>query len=295
MNNMSDIYVLGSMNMDMTVVSTRFPQLGETINGDSFSTAHGGKGANQAVAAARLGANVRMCACIGKDFYGKELKEALNDEGINTDYIFESDSSTGVALITLVQGDNTIIVAKGANGNVTINQADEFLKNAKKNDILLVQLETDFEVVRYALKLAKTKEMVTVLNPAPADSRSEELCGLCDYVIPNETELKTISGSDNIEYSLRIINEKYGCKPIATLGSQGCAYLTEGNVVYIPCEKVKAVDTTGAGDTFCGAFCVALSQGKSIDECLRFALKCATLSVTKKGAQPSIPYLKDLI
>ena len=141
---MNDIYVLGSMNMDMTVVSSRFPILGETINGQSFSTAHGGKGANQAVAAARLGANVHMCACIGKDVYGKELKNALFDEGINTDYILETESSTGVAFITLVDGDNTIIVAKGANADVSCEQAEKFLENANEGDILLVQLETVF-------------------------------------------------------------------------------------------------------------------------------------------------------
>ena len=291
---MSDIYVLGSMNMDMTVVSPRFPVLGETINGQSFSTAHGGKGANQAVAAARLGANVNMCACIGKDVYGKELKNALDDEGINTEYVLETGSSTGVAFITLVDGDNTIIVVKGANANVTCSQADEFLVNAKEGDVLLVQLETDFETVEYALKLAKSKDMISVLNPAPADSDSYRLCEYCDYVIPNETELKTITGSDDIAVSLKTIKEKYGCIPVATLGSQGCAYYSDDSVKYLPCEKVRAVDTTGAGDTFCGAFCTALSEGKPIAECLNFALKCATLSVTRKGAQPSIPYINEI-
>ena len=291
---MSDIYVLGSMNMDMTVVSPRFPELGETINGMSFSTAHGGKGANQAVAAARLGAKVNMCACIGKDVYGKELKDALDDEGINTDYVLESDSSTGVAFITLVDGDNTIIVAKGANADVSLKQADLFLGTAKCGDILLVQLETDFDTVSHALQLAKSKGMVTVLNPAPADSESYRLCEYCDYVIPNETELKTITGSDSIEYSLKMINEKYGCVPIATLGSQGCAYYNGNSVEFIACEKVTAVDTTGAGDTFCGAFCTSLANAEPVDNCLKFALKCATLSVTRKGAQPSIPYLDEI-
>ena len=291
---MSDIYVLGSMNMDMTVVSPRFPKLGETINGMSFSTAHGGKGANQAVAAARLGAKVNMCACIGKDVYGKELKDALDDEGINTDYVLESGSSTGVAFITLVDGDNTIIVAKGANADVSLKQADLFLGTAKRGDILLVQLETDFDTVSHALQLAKSKGMVTVLNPAPADSESYRLCEYCDYVIPNETELKTITGSDSIEYSLKMINEKYGCVPIATLGSQGCAYYNGNSVEFIACEKVTAVDTTGAGDTFCGAFCTSLANAEPVDDCLKFALKCATLSVTRKGAQPSIPYLDEI-
>ncbi|MBQ6264356.1 MAG: ribokinase [Clostridia bacterium] len=291
---MSDIYVLGSMNMDMTVVSPRFPKLGETINGHSFSTAHGGKGANQAVAAARLGANVSMCACIGKDANGKELKESLEYEGINTDYVFESDSSTGAAVITLVDGDNTIIVAKGANADVTCRQAELFLDKAKPGDILLVQLETDFKTVEYALKLAKSKKMITVLNPAPADPECSALCEFCDYIIPNETELKTITGNDDIEFSIRKIKDNYSCIPVATLGSQGCAFYRNESVVFLPCEKVKAVDTTGAGDTFCGAFCVALSNDEPIENCLKFALKCATLSVTKTGAQPSIPFLKDI-
>ncbi|MBR4241807.1 MAG: ribokinase [Eubacterium sp.] len=291
---MSDIYVLGSMNMDMTVVSPRFPELGETINGYSFSTAHGGKGANQAVAAARLGAKVNMCACIGKDANGNELKNALNDEGINTDYVFESDCATGAAVITLVDGDNTIIVAKGANAEVSIHQAVFFLKDSKPGDILLTQLETDFETVKFALQTAKNKKMITVLNPAPADSDSSLLCEYCDYIIPNETELRTISASEDIDYSLKLIKDKFGCFPIATLGSQGCAFYSENGVKYLPCEKVKAVDTTGAGDTFCGAFCTALSNGWQTEDCLKFALKCATISVTRKGAQPSIPYLKEI-
>ena len=174
------------MNMDMTVVASRFPELGETVNGQSFSTAYGGKGANQAVAAARLGANVKMCACKGKDVYGEELKKALENDGVNTDFVYESGSSTGVAVITLVDGDNTIIVAKGANADVSIKQAELFLKNAKLGDILLAQLETDFETVEYALKTAKINKMITVLNPAPADALSSSLCEYCDYIIPNE-------------------------------------------------------------------------------------------------------------
>ena len=291
---MSDIYVIGRMNMDMTVVASRFPELGETVNGQSFSTAYGGKGANQAVAAARLGANVKMCACTGKDVYGEELKKALENDGVNTDFVYESGSSTGVAVITLVDGDNTIIVAKGANADVSIKQAELFLKNAKPGDILLAQLETDFETVEYALKTAKINKMITVLNPAPADALSSSLCEYCDYIIPNETELKTITSNADIDFSLKLIKEKYGCVPIVTLGSEGCAYYSENGVNHLPCSKVKAVDTTGAGDTFCGAFCAALSKGSQIEDCLKFALKCATLSVTRKGAQPSLPYLSEI-
>ena len=291
---MSRVFVLGSINSDITVSTSRFPKIGETVTGDGFSTADGGKGANQAVACARTGGNVLLCGCVGKDSFGKALKKSLADEGINTGYIYETDTSTGVAVITLYNGDNTIIVSRGANACVSVEQAKAFLENAEKGDILLSQLETDFDTVKFALAEAKDKGMITVLNPAPADERAGGFCSLCDYMIPNETELETITGTDIIEEGLRILKEKGVAVPVVTLGGDGCSYIIDNQVIHKPCAKVKAVDTTGAGDTFCGSFCSELSRGKGFEKCIETALKCASISVTRKGAQPSIPYLSEI-
>lgn len=291
---MKSIYIIGSLNMDMTVKAQRLPVIGESLVGSSFVTAHGGKGANQAVAAARLGSNVKMCGCVGKDSFGKELKGSLADEGINTDFVFDADISTGVAVITVVNGNNAIVVDPGANGKVTAQQALSFLSDAKKGDILLVQLETDFDAVKKALSFAKEKGMLVVVNPAPAHKRAAELCEYSDCFIPNETELEAITGTSDTENGLNILKDMGTKIPAVTLGGEGCAYLLDGKIIYKKCEKVVTVDTTGAGDTFCGGLCTGLSEDKSFEEAVELALKAATLSVTRRGAQPSIPYRNEI-
>lgn len=288
------IFVIGSMNMDMTVESSRMPAMGETITGGNFVTAHGGKGANQAVAAARLGGKVGMCACIGRDSFGNELKSSLDDEGIDTSFVLECGEATGVAVITIINSDNTIIVARGANACVSRKQAEEFLKDAKPGDILLVQLETDFDTVEFALSLAKEKGMTTVVNPAPADANAMRMCRYADIIIPNETELSVMTGTGDVEEGLLRMKEAGARIPAATLGSKGCAVYIDGRTEYIPSPKVAAVDTTGAGDTFCGALCASISNGLELMDGFRFAVKAASVSVTKRGAQPSIPYIKDV-
>lgn len=291
---MSSIYIIGSMNMDLVVNAPRFPVQGESLVGSDFSTAHGGKGANQAVAAARLGGKVKMCATVGRDAFGRELKDALTAEGMDTSAVLENSNSTGVALITVAGGDNHIVVVPGANGDMTARRALNFLEDARAGDVLLVQLETDFEAVKAAVAAAKQKGMVTIVNPAPADARAEALCGDCDYMIPNETELSAVTGTEDPEKGLPILYEKGVKTPIVTLGGQGCAYYDGKAVRFVPCPKAKAVDTTGAGDTFCGALAEGLAAGKPFEDALQRALRAASLSVTRKGAQPSIPYAKEI-
>lgn len=292
---MRSIYVVGSLNMDMTVTAQRMPAMGETITGSGFSTAHGGKGANQAVAAARLGGRVKMCGCVGEDGFGEALTASLAREGIDTDFVEKiAGISTGVAVITVVNGDNSIVVSKGANARVTAAQVRGFLDSAQSGDILLVQLETDFEAVREALSLAADKEMLRVVNPAPSVLNAAELCSLADIMIPNETELFAMTETQDIGAGLEKIASLGARTAIATLGSKGCAYFEGGAVAYKSCPPAKAVDTTGAGDTFCGALCAELSRGAALEAAIDFALRAATLSVTRAGAQPSIPRLDEL-
>lgn len=291
---MSDIYIIGSMNMDLVVNASRFPVQGESLVGDTFATAHGGKGANQAVAATRLGGRVKMCATVGKDAFGRELKDSLTAEGMNTEAVLETENSTGVALITVAGGDNHIVVVPGANGDMTVERALAFIDGACAGDVLLVQLETDFEAVKMAVKTAKQKGMVTMVNPAPANQRAGELCEISDYMIPNETELFAVAGTEDPAVGLRILYEKGVKMPIATLGAQGCAYYDGVSVQFVPCPKAKAVDTTGAGDTFCGALAQGIAADVPFEAALRRALQAASLSVTRKGAQPSIPYANEI-
>lgn len=291
---MNNIYILGSINMDLTVSADRFPAVGESLNADDFYTAHGGKGANQAVAAARLGGKVRMCGCVGSDSFGDELVESLKAEGIDTDFIYRADAPTGVAVITVAHGDNMIAVCRGANGCVTEKQVDDFLTSADAGDIFLTQLETDISVTRYALKKAEEKGMFTVLNPAPVDLSAAEFYKSAKCVIPNETELKALTGTEDEEKGLEVLYRSGVELPLATLGSRGCAGFFEGKVRYFDAVRVSSVDPTAAGDTFCGALCTGIASGMNNQQAIAFAMKAAAISVTRKGAQPSIPYLSEI-
>lgn len=295
------IVVLGSCNTDMVIKSDRLPVPGETILGGTFMMNPGGKGANQAVAAARLGGNITFITKTGNDLFGRQSIELYNDENINTDYIYsDPDLPSGVALISVdTNGENCIVVASGANG--TLNTKD--LENASNiicsAEILLMQLEIPIETVEYAAKIANENGVKVILNPAPAQALTNELLSNIYLLIPNKTEAEILSGIkvtnwESAKTAADIICTKGVKTVVITLGAMG-ALLKEGNKYYeIPSTPVQPVDTTAAGDTFCGAISVAISEGKELLEAIKFANKCAAISVTRMGAQTSIPYRKEV-
>ncbi|HQB27448.1 MAG TPA: ribokinase [Paludibacter sp.] len=295
------IVVIGSCNTDMVVKTNRLPIPGETVLGGAFMINPGGKGANQAVAIARLGGNVTFISKTGNDLFGKQSIERYKEERINTDFIFsDKDLPSGVALITVdTHGENCIVVASGANGSLSpkdIEKARNVIENA---DILLMQLEVPMDTVEYAAKLAHEKGIKVVLNPAPAAFLSNELLKCLYAIIPNKTEAEMLSGIkvsdlETAKQAADIIAAKGVDKVVITLGSKG-ALIKDGDVYsFIPADKVEAVDTTAAGDTFCGAFCVGISEGLSIEDAVRMATKAAGITVTREGAQAAIPYRKEI-
>lgn len=299
--NSKKIVVVGSCNTDMVVKSDRLPVPGETVLGGAFMMNPGGKGANQAVAIARMGGNVTFISKTGNDLFGRQSVEMYGDENIVTDYIFSDQHlPSGVALITVDRnGENCIVVASGANGSLSpkdIEKAKNVIENA---DILLMQLEVPMDTVEYAAKLAYEKGVKVVLNPAPAAFLSNDLLHCLYTIIPNKTEAEMLSGIkvsdlETAKQSADIIAAKGVDKVVITLGSKG-ALIKDGDVYsFIPADKVEAVDTTAAGDTFCGAFCVGISEGLSIEDAVRMATKAAGITVTREGAQAAIPYRKEI-
>ena len=299
MNN-KRILVIGSSNTDMTAKTQELPRPGETVLGGVFTMGAGGKGANQAVAAQRLGGDVQFICKVGKDMFGDNAIAQYEKEGLDTSGILRSQLPSGVALIYVdSHAENCIVVASGANGDLL--EADiEASKQAILNcGILLLQLESPIPSVLKAAKMAHEAGATVVLNPAPACALPEELFRYIDLFIPNETELSTFSGLpvNNAEEAFKAakaMQAKGVGKLIVTMGSKG-ALICEGSTSdFVPAHKVKAVDTTAAGDTFCGALCVAISEGKSLKEAAEFACAASALTVQKMGAQNSIPFRKDI-
>ena len=285
---MKKIYVTGSINTDFVISAPYMPVGGETLTGSGFFTANGGKGANQAVAARRLGGNVKMCACVGDDLFGQETLKAFEKEGIDVSHIRTVKGvPTGTAVIVVTNGENRIILDKGANGELTQKDIDDFLLDAKEGDVYLTQLENPIEVIGYGLKKAKEKGMFVVLNPAPANVGIQPYLGYCDLITPNETELEILGGKEKILSSTQ-------ATLLVTLGSKGFAICDKNSEKTYPCMKIKAVDTTAAGDTLCGGLCAKLAQGESLETSACFGSKSATIACTRKGAQPSIPTAKEV-
>lgn len=295
------IIVIGSCNTDMVINANHLPVPGETVMGGEFIMNSGGKGANQAVAVARLQGNVYFIAKTGNDLFGRRSIEQYKDEGIHVEYI-SSDASlpSGVALIIVdEQGENCIAVASGANGLLCPQDIEKAHAIIEEGDLLLMQLEIPMETVEYAARIAKQKGKRVVLNPAPARALSAELLSNLYMIVPNESEAEFLSGIKVVDWesarkATDIISDK-GVEVVAiTLGAKG-AFIKEGNKYYeVTNNKVKAIDTTAAGDTFCGALCVALAEDKSVLDAVRFACKCASVTVTRAGAQSSLPYRKEI-
>ncbi len=297
---MSKIYIIGSINMDLVVSTDIVPSRGMTVSGYGFMTNPGGKGANQAVAAAKSGGDVKMVGCVGNAF-GEELCATLEGYGVDCRFVARhADVSSGIAVIILSQGDNRIILDSGANGRVDEKLIDRALATAQPGDYLIVQLEIPVESVAYALKEAKAKGMVTMLNPAPAKTLPAGAFGYVDYFVPNQTEAEFYTGI--LPQSLQQADAVCGKfremgihNTIITMGSLGAYCHLEQKVFFSPSFPVKAVDTTAAGDTFVGAFVTRIAGGEDPELAAKYANKASSLTVMRSGAQQSIPYENEVI
>jgi ribokinase len=288
---MYDIVVVGSINADLVFEADKRPNPGETLIGKDFKTVPGGKGANQAIAASRLGAKVAMMGCLGEDQNGIFLEENLKVNKVETKFIKKVKGvPSGVAGITLAEGDNSIIVVPGANYEVDKTYIDKNIEVIKSAKIVLLQLEIPIEVVEYVIDICSKNKVKTILNPAPIQKLKEDTLEKLDYLTPNEHEFEILYGSKREEEMLK----KHKNKLIITKGSEGVSFSDGDKVINIPSNKVEVVDTTGAGDTFNGSFAYSLVKGMSIKESIEFANKAAAISVTKFGAQGGMPTLKEL-
>ncbi|MEK4027617.1 ribokinase [Pseudobacillus sp. FSL P4-0506] len=288
---MVKVAVIGSSSMDLVVTSAKRPEAGETVLGESFKTVPGGKGANQAVAAARLGAEVYMVGCVGNDHYGKEILKNFADNQVRINYVEPvTEMESGTAHIILAEGDNSIVVVKGANDAVTPAYVKHAKRAIEQADIVLIQQEIPEETVEYVADLCHELGVPLLLNPAPARPISENVIEKAAYITPNEHEAALLFAGISAGEALT----KYPEKLFITEGKRGVRYFNGKSEVLIPSYAVEVVDTTGAGDTFNAALAVALAEGKTIEESLRFANRAASLSVMKFGAQGGMPLRKEV-
>jgi len=295
------IVVVGSSNTDMIIKVPRIPKPGETILGGKFNTAAGGKGANQAVAAARAGGKVTFVTRIGDDMFGIQAKEGFEKDNINVDHVLtDTEEPSGIALIFVDdKGENSIAVASGANACLSIKDVDNARSAIISADVLLMQLETPIDTIRAAVKIAQESDANIILNPAPAQPLDDNLLSNIDILTPNETEAELLTGikvtdMESARKAGKNLLEKGLDTVIITLGSQGALLVTANMTELISGFEVDAVDTTAAGDTFNGTFAVGLAEGKELEESIRFANAAAALSVTKLGAQSSVPIRNDI-
>jgi len=294
---MKRILVLGSLNIDLVQRVPRMPALGETLRGNNLSIFVGGKGANQACAAARLGGQVQMAGKVGNDIFADRLLRELQDSGVNTTLVRGSQAQSGSAMIfVLPNGENAIVISPGANADIPIDLALEAIADLRAGDLLLCQLEIPLETVRAAIKTAHERNVVTILDPAPACSLSDELLSCVDILTPNQTETAILLGDVSppidfaqAELAARKLQAKGARRVIVKMGPRGCFLVDEATSVSKPGFRVQVADTTAAGDTFNGGLAAALAQGAELGDAALFANAAAALSVTKPGAIPSIP------
>ncbi len=290
---MSNVLVIGSLNADLVVKSPRFPQPGETISGDDLQIIPGGKGANQAVAAARQGVKTTMVGRVGSDSFGPFLVENLKSNNVDTSQVLKTDSATGTAIIVVdANGQNSIVLSPGANGMVT--PADVDSASFSNSGLLLLQLEIPTPTVLRAAQRAREHGMQVILNPAPAKPLPAELLFNVDILIPNESELALLTGlpvtdASSAEVAAKEILKQGVKTVIVTLGSKGALLVTAIQVKHVDTYKVNVVDTTAAGDAFIGGFASAILSGKSLEDSVRYGCACGALATTKFGAQPSLP------
>jgi ribokinase len=296
------IIVVGSSNMDMVVKTEHIPVPGETVLSGSFFMNAGGKGANQAVSVARLGGEVVFITKLGNDIFGKQFSRLYNDEGIDTSFIVsDEDLPSGVALITVDKsGENSIVVASGANAHLHFSDIKPALNAIAKAGIVLLQLEIPMDTVNEVVRFAFANGVKVILNPAPANTLSQELLDGLDILTPNKTEAGMLSGLNvnNIESAKKAAKAicNRGVKNVVvTMGDLGAVICQQGKCSVVSAQKVETIDTTAAGDVFNGALAVALSEDKSLEEAVEFASEAAAISVTRMGAQSSIPYRNELL
>ncbi len=289
---MKNIFILGSLNTDLVIKSPYMPKNGETLTGNGFKINFGGKGANQATAAGKLGAKVFMGGVVGNDSFGTDMLSNLKAQNVNVDNIRTANTNSGTAVIIVVDGDNRIILDGGANNELTLSDAETLLQHATEGDIFITQLENPIEVIGEAMKLAKQKGLFVILNPAPANKAIGKYLNYVDLFIPNESELELFTKScGTIEERAKMLNVP---EVIVTLGGKGQYYYSENKQFIKQTIKVKVVDTTAAGDTFCGSLAYKLSLGEDIEKAVEFAGIVASIACTKEGAQCSIPTLDQV-
>lgn len=295
------IFVIGSSNTDMVVKAAKLPSPGETVIGGSFLMNPGGKGANQAVTASRLGGNVTFVASVGNDIFGRQAMQQFQREKINTSFIVtDQEYPSGVALINVdAKGENSIAVAPGANAKLSIARVEQALRSMPDNSILLLQLEIPLETVEYAIAYGHRKNLKILLNPAPANKLSEATYKHLHVITPNESEAELLTSIPvtNVASAGKAadaLHAKGVPNVVITLGAKGALVSSDGRKRLIAAPAVPAVDTTAAGDCFNGALAVALSENKEWDEAVAFACKAASISVTRMGAQSSLPYRKEV-
>ncbi|MFE9866333.1 ribokinase [Streptomyces sp. NPDC005506] len=291
---MTAIAVLGSTNMDLVAYVARAPERGETVTGTEFRTIPGGKGANQAIAAARAGGDVLMIGAVGDDAYGVRLRAELEHAGVETDLLHTAEGPSGTAHIVVDDtGGNAIVVIPGANGTVHTLGPGEMAAIAEA-DLLLLQLELPLSAVVEGARMAHAQGVRTILTPSPVQPLPDELFGDVDLLIPNEHEAAALSGKTEPHAAAEILL-RHVPEVVITLGSKGCLYAARGSeTVHFPAPEVTAVDTTGAGDTFVGALAVALGEGRAVPEALAWASIAAALCVQKPGASTSMPYRSEI-
>ncbi|MBU8686648.1 ribokinase [Priestia megaterium] len=288
---MAKVTVIGSSSMDLVVTSNIRPGAGETVLGESFKTVPGGKGANQAVAAARLGADVSMIGCVGEDHYGKAILENFKSNGVSVGNMKPvTDSNSGTAHIILAEGDNSIVVVKGANDYITPDYVEKAKEKIKEADIVLIQQEIPEETVEYVAQLCQELKVPLLLNPAPARPLKAEVIEQVSYITPNEHEAELLFEGKEKEEVLK----QYPNKLFITEGKKGVRYFNGEKEVLVPSYQVETIDTTGAGDTFNAALAVALAEGMGFEKGIQFANRAASLSVTKFGAQGGMPTRKEV-
>jgi ribokinase len=303
---MADILVIGSLNTDLVVRAPHFPMPGETISGGDLQIIPGGKGANQAVAAARQGANVAMLGRVGKDSFGPFLLDSLKSDSVDISNVKVDESATGTAIIIVdVNGQNSIVLSAGANGKVSPADVDN--ASLLRPNLILLQLEIPIPTVLHAAQYAKQNGIRVILNPAPAQSLPDELISLIDFIVPNETELSLLTGLEvtdiaSAEQAAKILLSRGAKNVIVTLGSKGALLVSSNQVTHVDAYKINVVDTTAAGDAFIGGFASKLIESESeltdiheqapalqIIKAVKYANACGALAATKFGAQPSLP------
>lgn len=298
---MAKIFVLGDFNIDLVLYLDRLPRAGETLNANSFFEGPGGKGSNQAIAAARLGADVTFFGAIGKDYYGEVALRAWQENGVNIDDVQQSDEyQTAMALINVdAEGNNTITVHQGANLRLTSAHVESVADAIREADIVMSTLGVDPNIVQQVFKIAKDAHCTTILNPAPATEISPELLQASDYITPNESELGIIAPKEiksaNDTHAAKMLLVRDDQTIVTTLGADGARWVTKTDSKQIATFNVDVVDTVGAGDAFNAAFAVALSEGQELDDAIRFANAAAALSVQKIGAVDGMPMRDDVM